>query len=567
AAPGRGAAAVWSTLTASGDNVMLSTFDPGGGWSFPATVHNHPAAAAGGASDVALADDGGAMVVSENNVNPAFARPIVARERDTDGTWGAQVTVNGTALGYAPRVVSLSAGTFLAVWAGHNGSAGRMVSSLSAGGAWGPAVDLAAPARDIYLHELVADGTGGAFALWRQGDDVEHALLASRFTPSTGWSPAVPLLEGVPALEWTLASDGAGGAVAAWAVENGSATDLRAAHYVAGTGWAPNVTVASGPGVGLIRAAASLEGLALLAWWELDTGNQTGVLRAAWGGPIGWSEVLGAGDPIPSLGSLTPSLALRADGSGLVAFSTLDSLGVYRLTLAPFGGQGWGPRATLHEGGLVLPVQTFAFDDGSAVVAGRLDEAGAQRLVAFHFQAPDEMPPGVALTSPADGLTTGNSTLRISGVTEPGARVTVNGLVAQVAPNGSFSLVVPLEPGPNTVRVFATDAAGNTATAFLTVDYRDASSASAARVAELEAALADLNRSLEILQEELATARAAANATGDRLDAFEGGSGGDGGAGLALALAGVAVALAAAALVAALTRRKAASEAPSRPPP
>ena len=49
----------------------------------------------------------------------------------------------------------------------------------------------------------------------------------------------------------------------------------------------------------------------------------------------------------------------------------------------------------------------------------------------------------------------------VRGTAEPGAKVTVNGEQASVAANGSFSAVVSLKSGKNTITVQATDGAGN----------------------------------------------------------------------------------------------------------
>jgi uncharacterized protein YfaP (DUF2135 family) len=61
--------------------------------------------------------------------------------------------------------------------------------------------------------------------------------------------------------------------------------------------------------------------------------------------------------------------------------------------------------------------------------------------------------------------------LSVSGITAPGAVVSVNGRLAAVDAAGAFQLPLSLEEGPNTIQVVASDADGNQAYALLTVIY------------------------------------------------------------------------------------------------
>ncbi|MCL5411975.1 MAG: hypothetical protein M1150_04575 [Patescibacteria group bacterium] len=54
--------------------------------------------------------------------------------------------------------------------------------------------------------------------------------------------------------------------------------------------------------------------------------------------------------------------------------------------------------------------------------------------------------------------------IQISGKTDPEATVTINGFQAIVAPEGSFSYSLPLSQGQNSIKVVASDKAGNQAT-------------------------------------------------------------------------------------------------------
>ena len=75
----------------------------------------------------------------------------------------------------------------------------------------------------------------------------------------------------------------------------------------------------------------------------------------------------------------------------------------------------------------------------------------------------DITPPTLTLAGPKDGLLTNQSGVPVSGNTEAGATVTVNGQPVAVQPDGSFSMVLNLTAGTNLITVAATDRAGNMA--------------------------------------------------------------------------------------------------------
>lgn len=84
-------------------------------------------------------------------------------------------------------------------------------------------------------------------------------------------------------------------------------------------------------------------------------------------------------------------------------------------------------------------------------------------------------PASLQITSPADGTTVSTSTVSLSGIATAGSGITsllVGGQAIPVAPGGAWSAQVPLSPGPNTITALATDGAGATAQAQMTVVYQ-----------------------------------------------------------------------------------------------
>jgi len=91
-----------------------------------------------------------------------------------------------------------------------------------------------------------------------------------------------------------------------------------------------------------------------------------------------------------------------------------------------------------------------------------LDDAGyASAEVLLATIVYDITPPILRLTRfPGDEVSAARVTL--GGQTEPGAGLTMNGAPVAVDAAGSFTFEVALAPGPNAIRLIATDAAGNT---------------------------------------------------------------------------------------------------------
>lgn len=82
----------------------------------------------------------------------------------------------------------------------------------------------------------------------------------------------------------------------------------------------------------------------------------------------------------------------------------------------------------------------------------------------------DTKPPPLTIKSPQDRSLANRTALELRGFTEPGASLTVNGIVVQVEPSGLFTCTIGLDrEGANLIVARASDAANNTAGAQITV--------------------------------------------------------------------------------------------------
>ncbi len=82
-------------------------------------------------------------------------------------------------------------------------------------------------------------------------------------------------------------------------------------------------------------------------------------------------------------------------------------------------------------------------------------------------------PPNLSVDSPADGekFEKDQNTAQISGKTDSGARVTVNGFWAVTDENNNFSYSLPLQNGDNSIKIVAEDQAGSKTEKEIKVTY------------------------------------------------------------------------------------------------
>jgi hypothetical protein len=124
----------------------------------------------------------------------------------------------------------------------------------------------------------------------------------------------------------------------------------------------------------------------------------------------------------------------------------------------------------------------------------------------------------VTLIAPPGGAQLNESPVTVTGVTEPGAAVQVNGILATVQDNGSFSLAVPLRPGYNEIVATSVDPAGNRAIAMVIVIYNDPVPGLEYQLGVAESRLDDLDAQLTAARIRVAEAEINLSVAQDRID-------------------------------------------------
>jgi hypothetical protein len=140
-----------------------------------------------------------------------------------------------------------------------------------------------------------------------------------------------------------------------------------------------------------------------------------------------------------------------------------------------------------------------------------------------NLSLPDNTPPVLGITSPANGSSIDTYVVTIAGMTEPGAHVSLNGVELVVNASGGFSTQVLLTVGLNNFDIRSRDWKGNEAQQVLVITGVDPKAALEAELAAKNAELAATNAelaaqaaALAAIQAQLAAARAAAAAAANQ---------------------------------------------------
>ena len=179
---------------------------------------------------------------------------------------------------------------------------------------------------------------------------------------------------------------------------------------------------------------------------DLPAGGSTSVGAA----PIADSLPAYTREPQLVLTGKVPSFAVQSGRSvqvvlnGVVIATTLlDPSGAFNSTL------------TLKEG---------ANSIGVALIADRDVVAASSYNVVL-----DRTPPKLTISQPSSGSTVDAKNIVVSGTTEAGSTITVNGRIVAITPEGGFSDSFSATPGSVPITVVARDRAGNETTQKLTV--------------------------------------------------------------------------------------------------
>jgi Glucodextranase, domain B len=255
-------------------------------------------------------------------------------------------------------------------------------------------------------------------------------------------------------------------AVAVSSPMNGSTIALSASSIsVIGSG---NDALSGLTGVTCNGAAAAVSGSSFTCTVSLVEGSNSIAIQAMdAAGNAGASNLMLSYAPAPQVTIAAPA-----------------NLSVTNISPVTVNGTVSDPTATIRINGIPAPQSAGGFSipvplvEGLNVLAVVATSAAGSASTATVQVTLDTTPPHITIDSPANGSTTTDASVTVTGmandvvvgtVNSQDVQVTVNGMAAQVANRTYAAAAVPLAVGPNTIQAAGVDKAGNGATTSITV--------------------------------------------------------------------------------------------------
>ncbi|MGP8110289.1 MAG: Ig-like domain-containing protein [Thermoplasmata archaeon] len=441
-------------------------YTPGGGWGPVTRIENFNVS---GVTEEWSAIDGAGNALVLFRASDGIQYNVYAAYYHVGTGWGAPQRLD-SAVGSSKdwlRVAMNSAGDGVAIWNEYNGTNYNAYAAFFNGTTrtWGAPSPVQSTFVDISTGTVGIDGRGDAMAVYQAYNGTGWSNYASYFQPGLGWGSPVQIarnpLGSNP--DYAVEMNDAGDVAVSWTDWNGSAYLAAVNVFSPTTGWGTDQVFNTGVGdEGPATPSLDGAGNALLAY-NVWNGTQFGAyavfkpVGSPWGTPVEISS--GSGD---SSGMVS---ALDYHGNGFVAWSHYNGVGYDIVSRRYVSAEGWMPQATVNLPSPAGP----ATNTGSAVLG--LDGHGDAILGWNEWENGALLPfaatyivgsgqPTLTLTSPANGTLTNNPTVTVSGTTDPGAALTIDGAPVAVAVNGSFSKTYSLPDGSHTFVVVAKNAAG-----------------------------------------------------------------------------------------------------------
>ena len=446
---GGNAIAVWQQDNATSTSIWSDRYVFGAGWTGPVQISNNSLGNAS-APDIDMDGDGDAIVVWWQG--DVYLSVICANRYMRDTGWEGPENVSPRLGGWAGNceVVCDSSGNAFVAWIEYSQI---FASRYILGQGW--ETPHAVGADNYYNAQspsIDMDDQGNAIVVWGDKTSATYNIWANRYTAGSGWGVQV-LIESDDAgdaMEQQVAADSAGNAIAVWREYGGptpSQSHVWANIYNASDGWGVSRLLETNDTdtAGRPRVGFDLAGNAIVV---LSLTNNT-VWKGVWTTRYAMSGEWSALEWIPGTDGVEPDLAVNQAGQAIVVWR---KYAVFSNTYR--AGFGWSDTelvSYLPNNGLQDPVVSID-RNGDAVTAWMQMTGNLYSVYVNQYVPPFPM---ILLTSPAEGATTDQLTIAVSGKTEPGAAVAVNGVLVSVATNGSFAANTLLKYGQNQIFVTA----------------------------------------------------------------------------------------------------------------
>lgn len=328
----------------------------------------------------------GFLVVLALAVFTSIAGCTEGPEGDGGYSWGLPGRIDSEGVYGEPALAVSSSGSAVAVWVQYDGAV--EANNFAPGVGWGAPVRIEGTVETYASEPDVAiDPDGNAMAVWYAGG-TPATIMASRFSPTSGWTPAAPIDPNAgpddSAYYPRVAMDASGNAMAVWQQSWAGMTAIAASRYVPGEGWdAPQRIDAESTGYPYEpRGVAMDPSGSAIAIWTGDDGEGGNVFANHYTPEDGWETPTAINDR-GSGWAQSPELAMDGSGNGIVVWPQDDfEAGTAFITanhFTPTGG--WGTAGPIEDSLSYSREPHVAMNDNGTAMVVWLGSAHGSELV------------------------------------------------------------------------------------------------------------------------------------------------------------------------------------------
>jgi len=520
--------AVWRQYDGLNWNVFANRYEIGKGWMGAELIEDNDVTCEG--IRIAVDGLGNAIAIWYQLNQTTWLYNIWANRYEVATGWGDAFLLETDDSGNAelPDIAADAAGNYIAVWSQSDGSVyNLMACRYEIGIGWGSVTSIETNnTANTRFSQIAFDDNGNAIVVWRQRWSMQDTVWSNRYELGIGWGTAEQIGDSCDNGFPELTVDRNGNATCVWQ-HMVVFYEVWGNHYEIGSGWETNTLLKSNPPENIIDpdVASDGNGRAIAVWNEFGISPHTEIYAMDYESGTGW----GSASRIiySSRGDVgSPEIAMNDNGDAIVVFIySVNSISSIWAT-QNVTGIGWDApeRISTESLGNVAYNRVSMSEKGNAIAVWVQDDGllDVENVWANDFTPPDTTPPMLSINDPSDGEIFETSVITVSGTTEPGVTLNINGALAAVETDGTFSLEIALLEGNNTITAIATDASGNPTVASLMVTYNDPITAIQDELDATQDELGATQDELDATQDEFNSALDELELTKDELNATSG---------------------------------------------
>jgi hypothetical protein len=517
--------AAWHQYNGATYDIYANLLDPVSGWGTPARVE-HDDAFDADSPIVAYVGGGRAFIAWTQWSNFLYPRVTAAFLEPTRGWTAPQVLDQAISAPLAVMLGVTGEGVGALVWLEDRGPYAQLYGRtlLPNETTWRPEQQISQGEYGASLTSMACDAGINCTVIWKESYYPNEAIWYAKLQADGGWAGQQVVMGYNNQYDGpAVAMGGFGNTIIAASQYVSSERRVYVRMSQGGGGFSPDAEISAGGNDDFLRAAMAGDGSAFVVYRHTAGANISVTVShyarstGAWAAPL---EL----DTSNYTFTQEYQVVVNRDGSALVAWVYLNT-GVAGMRSERFmKGEGWDRKPWLiYDENHVSP-RSGIDGQGTCVVVWDEILGPLAGIRASRFTPPDLTPPTLSLTSPSEGASFNNTSVRVAGTTEPGASVSAAGVAGSVDAAGNFSFLVTLQAGNQTLNISARDAASNEAIVRVNISVTDPVkmqlAAAYVQIATLQANaaslavdLADAQAELVVVRGDLAVAKADGNVT------------------------------------------------------